>query len=130
MCTIYSTICFSSDLFSVLYHPTMRRSHLNCLGNVQVCQPHTWHSNFESHCLQGHTSSHPTSQAGESTVVGHVLMVHTYSFLCTCHIGMTGHTLAMLQVWDHSRNLFYAHTTGLELVTVEHSRAWCGHGSH
>ena len=46
-------------------------------------------------------------------VVGHVLMVHMYSFQCSCHIGMTIHTPAFLQVGDHSRNLLYAHTTSL-----------------
>ena len=39
--------------------------------------------------------SHPTYftlQAGRGMVVGHVLMVHMCSFLCTFYIGMTVHS--------------------------------------
>ena len=58
-------------------------------------------------------------------VVGHVLIVHTCPFLCTHHVGMTVHTTAILQVVDHSRNLFYAHSTS---VSTSGSENTVGHG--
>ena len=43
---------------------------------------------------------------------------------------MTVHSSAFLWGREHSRNLLYAHTTSLQLLAVEYSRAWYGHGSH
>ena len=55
------------------------------------------------------------SQEGRSMVVRHVLMVHTCSFLCTCHIGMTVHVPAYLWVGNDSRNFLYVHNTSLSI---------------
>ena len=43
-----------------------------------------------------------------SMVVGHVLLDHTCSSMCTSDIDMTAHTPAFLQVGQHSGNLLYA----------------------
>ena len=46
-------------------------------------------------------------------VVGHILMVYTCSFLCTCYMDRTVHTPAFLQAGDYSRNVLYARHTSL-----------------
>ena len=55
-----------------------------------------------------HSFSH-SLMADRSMVIGHVLIIHTYSFMCTSHIVMTAHILAFLWVGGHSGNLLYAH---------------------
>ena len=50
--------------------------------------------NFESYAFTDIHPSNPTSHAGRSMVLGHVLIVHLSSFVCTCHIGMTIHSWA------------------------------------
>ena len=59
-------------------------------------------------CLHSHTSLIASpSYADRSMVVGHILMVHTCSFLYTCHIDMTVHTPSFLWLGDHSTNLLW-----------------------
>ena len=57
-----------------------------------------------------HSFTH-SLMADRSMVVGHVLMVHICSFMCTSHIGMTAHALAFIWFGEHSGKLLYAHMT-------------------
>ena len=64
-----------------------------------------WHTGLPSHvgqclpliCLQSHTFTHFTYSylVGRSMVVGHNLMFHTCSLMCTNHMDMTAHTPAV-----------------------------------
>ena len=80
-----------------------------------VCQP------METHIVSAFALSHiPTIQcyihiiqlkADRSMVVGHVLMVHTCSFMCTNHIDMIAHPPAFLQVGEHSCHPDFHHAS-------------------
>ena len=53
-----------------------------------------------------------------STVVGHVPMNRTCSFMCTSHIDMTAHNLAFFMSWVALCELLYAQ------YDIGHSRVW------
>ena len=90
-----------------VFHSCMRRSHpsqINSLGSIQV----TWqllqfHQPMETtHCFCVHLITHIYNtlsyiqyylKSGRSMVVGHVLMVHTCSFMCINHINMITHLI-------------------------------------
>ena len=57
-----------------------------------------------------HTHSHMVTK-DRSMVVGHFLMVHTCSFMCTNHIDMIAHTLAFLWVGEHFHHLDFHHAS-------------------
>ena len=67
----------------------------------------------ETHNVSAFALLHPPTilQSGRSMVVGHVLMVHTCSFMCTNHVDMIAHTPAFLQVGEHSHHLDFHHTS-------------------
>ena len=52
---------------------------------------------YHSACWMWHSPTH-SHMVDRSTVVGHVLMDHTCSFMCTSHIDMTTHHPAFLRV--------------------------------
>ena len=60
---------------------------------------------------------------------GYVLMYHTCSFPSACHIDMTAHTPAFLQVEDHSMNLLYAHTSSGSETQQGMASSWVTHGN-
>ena len=69
--------------------PTPRSTHWGAYRSATSCgavHPSIW--------LQSHTFTHFTHSylVGRGMVVGHILMVHICSFLCTNHIDMTAHT--------------------------------------
>ena len=97
-------------------------SQINSLGSIQVC--HLMHGNISFSF--GRSMQHSFTQslmADRGMEVGHV---HTCSFMCTSHIGMTAHTSAFTPVGEHSGNLLYAHMT---LAIAEHSRCQSHLGS-
>ena len=76
----------------------------------------------------------PHPREGRSMVVGHVPVVHMYSFLWICHIGMTVHTPAFykyLQVYTYIilKETSYAHPTSLSTSgnRTQQGMAWLLH---
>ena len=92
----------SSFLVIPLYWGGATSSQINSLWSIWVC-----------HLMWGSASIYPPSepyiysfhtftnsyQVGKSMVVGHILMVHTCSLMCTNHIDMMAHTQAFLKCW-------------------------------
>ena len=77
------------------------------------------YNNLGKCTVSAFTLLHSLFASGRSTVVGHALMVHTCSFMCTNNIDITVHTLAFLQVGGHSHHLDIHHS----------SRGWQASGS-
>ena len=111
--SLYNFSCLGHFTYCVI--PLILRgshpSQINSLGE---------HTGLPSHMRQylflsfGPSMQHSLAHslmADRSTVVGHVLMDHTCSFMCTSHIDMTAHMPAFLQVGEQSGNLLYAHMT-------------------
>ena len=81
------------------------RWHGSCIHiSTSVWQP------GETHSVSAFALLH-ILQSGRSVVVGHVLMVHTCSFMCTNHIDMIAHTLAFLWVGEQSCHLDFHHAS-------------------
>ena len=63
-----------------------------------------------THCLCIHLIALSTIlQSGRGMVVGHVLMVHKFSFMYTNHIGIIVHIPGFLQVGEHSGLVAFSH---------------------
>ena len=78
-------------------------SQINSLGSIQVWTTSTFGAVYlflQSPLCRHHSYTH-SHKADRSPVVGHILTVHTLSFMCTIHIVMTVHTPAFLWVGEH-----------------------------
>ena len=104
----------SGHFFSYCIIPLFFRgailSQINFLESIQVSHLIWGKTSFSFSLSMQHLFRH-SLMVDRSMVVGHVLMVHTCSFMCTSYIGMTAHTPAFLQVGQHSGNFLYAHMT-------------------
>ena len=70
-------------------------------------------------CLQSHAFTQFTHSylIGRSMVVGHILMVHTYSLMCTNHIDMTAHTPAFFNKSGTTHIYVEQSTAGHSLIS-------------
>ena len=103
-----------------LCHTSRRRSH------PLPDQLPREHTGPQASCSAGpslqspsYTHSHMVN-ADRNMVVGHILMVHTCSYMCTNHIDIIAHTPAFLQVGDHSCHPNFHHASRGWLVFLSY----------